>query len=131
MQKLPVRSTSRNEFINITSDIQQKVRDENWQNGILYVVNPHTTAGLTINEGADPSVQRDILMTLSRLIPYQGDYHHGEGNSDAHIKASLMGNSLMVPVLGGRPALGRWQAVFFCEFDGPRNRNILLKFQGD
>ncbi len=87
---------------------------------------PHTTAGLTINENADPEVARDILAGLARLVPVTGDYRHVEGNSDAHIKASLMGFSLIVPIIDGRLALGTWQALYFCEFDGPRHRHVLV-----
>ena len=92
---------------------------------------PHTTAGLTINENADPDVTRDMLVGLTRLVPVKGDYRHVEGNSDAHIKASLMGFSLMLPVIEGHLALGTWQALYFCEFDGPRNRHILVNIAGE
>jgi len=91
---------------------------------------PHTTAGITINENADPSVQRDILHHLGKMVPQSGDYHHGEGNSPAHIKASLMGSSVTVLISGGRLALGTWQGIYFCEFDGPRNRKVWVKAVG-
>jgi len=92
---------------------------------------PHTTAGLTINENADPDVARDILTGLARLVPVTGHYRHAEGNSDAHIKASLMGFSLRVPVIDGRLALGTWQGLYFCEFDGPRHRHVLVGATGE
>ena len=92
---------------------------------MVYV--PHTTAGVTINEGADPSVQRDINAHLTHLVPHEHGFKHDEGNSDAHIKASLMGSSCTIPVEGGRLALGTWQAVYFCEFDGPRSRRSTIK----
>jgi len=92
---------------------------------------PHTTAGLTINENADPDVARDILAGLARLVPATGDYRHAEGNSDAHLKASLVGSSVTVPVVDGRLALGTWQGIYFCEFDGPRRRHVLVGFAGE
>ena len=93
----------------------------------MQVFVPHTTAGITINEGADPAVRSDILRRLEELVPRSGDYRHAEGNSDAHIKSSLMGNSTLVPVQGGKLSTGTWQAVFFCEFDGPRNRKLIVE----
>jgi secondary thiamine-phosphate synthase enzyme len=128
MKRLDVQSNNRNEFIDITEKLRQEIRLADWQNGMLLVFNPHTTAGLTINEGADPDVQRDILAGLTRLIPAEGDYHHSEGNSDSHLKATLTGSSVMVPVQSGRLALGRWQSIFFCEYDGPRSRTVLVQF---
>ncbi len=92
---------------------------------------PHTTAGLTINENADPDVTIDLLNSLERLVPVNGNYRHAEGNSDAHLKASLMGFSLMVPIIDGRLALGTWQGIYFCEFDGPRQRKLLIGISGD
>ncbi|MBN2429958.1 MAG: YjbQ family protein [Acidobacteria bacterium] len=131
MQRITVQSTIRKEFVDITEQLRQEVRDAGWQNGVLLLFNPHTTAGLTINEGADPDVRRDILAALTRLVPDDGDYHHAEGNSDAHIKASLTGSSVLVPIQAGRLALGRWQSVFFCEYDGPRTRHVWLQFIAD
>jgi len=131
MRRLAVHSNQRKELVDITEALRQEVRDAGWQNGMLLVFNPHTTAGLTINEGADPDVRRDILAALTRLVPEQGDYQHAEGNSDAHIQATLTGASVRLPVQSGRLALGRWQSVFFCEFDGPRTRNVLLQFVTD
>ena len=114
-------------MIDITDDIQKIVEEEKLQNGAIIVYVPHTTAGITINEGADPSVQRDIIETLKQVIPESGDYHHNEGNSDAHIKASLIGSSVTVIVENSNMVLGTWQHIFFFEGDGPRNRKIYVK----
>lgn len=126
MIEIKVASKSRNEMIDITSDIQKIVSDENLQKGHVIAYVPHTTAGLTINEGADPSVQRDIIETLKKLIPERGDYRHMEGNSDAHIKASLMGSSITVLVENNKLLLGTWQHIFFYEGDGPRHRRVYV-----
>ena len=128
MRELKVVSKKRNEMIDITSDIQRIVDEENLQKGYVIVYVPHTTAGLTINEGADPRVQRDIIETLKRLVPENGDYHHLEGNSDAHIKASLLESSVTVLVENKRLLLGTWQHIFFYEGDGPRNRRVYIDF---
>lgn len=125
---LDVRSRNRQEFIPLTSELQRAIEANGWMEGALLVFNPHTTAGLTINEGADPDVKRDMLVALARLVPERGDYHHAEGNSDAHLKASLMGSSVTLPVVNGRLKLGTWQAIYFCEFDGPRSRQVQLTF---
>ncbi|MCK5029858.1 MAG: secondary thiamine-phosphate synthase enzyme YjbQ, partial [Thermoplasmatales archaeon] len=117
-----------NEMIDITSEVQNFVDRKNLQKGHLIVYVPHTTAGITINEGADPSVQRDIIATLKIIIPERGDYHHSEGNSDAHIKASLFGSSVTILVEDNRLILGTWQHIFFYEGDGPRNRIVYLDF---
>ncbi|NWF75085.1 MAG: YjbQ family protein [Nitrospirae bacterium] len=123
-----VRSKSRNEFIDITGLVQDVVKEAGVMKGICCLYVPHTTAGITINEGADPSVQRDILNTLSRLIPHDMNYLHREGNADAHIKSTLVGTSVIVIIDEGKLLLGTWQAVFFCEFDGPRHRRVAVKF---
>jgi len=123
-----VKSRQRTEFIDITAEVGQALRESDIKDGVCYVYVPHTTAGLTINEGADPSVQRDIQHMLTKLIPQDGGYHHREGNSDAHIKSSLVGVSAYIPIEGGKLALGTWQAVYFCEFDGPRHRRTVIKF---
>jgi len=123
-----VKSRSRNEFIDITEMVQDAVKDSGVKNGICYLYVPHTTAGITINEGADPSVQRDIQNALSRLIPHEMNYAHREGNADAHIKATIVGSSVNVIIDDGKIILGTWQAVFFCDFDGPRHRRIAIKF---
>ena len=129
--RIEVRTGSRTEFVDITNRISDELAKTGILNGTCQVYMPHTTAGLTINENADPDVTRDMLVGLTRLVPVKGDYRHVEGNSDAHIKASLMGFSLMVPVIEGHLALGTWQAIYFCEFDGPRNRHILVNIAGE
>ena len=129
--KIEVTTGSRTEFIDITNRISNELKKTGVLNGTCNVYMPHTTSGLTINENADPDVVRDMLAGLSRLVPTKGDYRHAEGNSDAHIKASLMGFSLMVPVIEGSLALGTWQGIYFCEFDGPRNRHVLVGISGE
>ena len=131
MREIKVVSRKRNEMIDITRDVQDVVSKENVENGLAVVYVPHTTAGVTINEGADPSVQRDIIETLKQLIPENGDYHHMEGNSDAHIKASLLGSSVNVIIENKRLVLGTWQHIFFYEGDGPRTRRVYVKAISD
>lgn len=128
MFTLTLKTNNHQELKDITRQVEKLIAAENLQDGLLIIFNPHTTAGLTINEGADPAVIRDILVNLARLIPQQGDYQHIEGNSDAHIKSSLMGSSVQVMVEKGRLLLGTWQKIFFAEFDGPRPRNLWLKW---
>lgn len=128
--QIDVSTGSRSQFVEITGRVADVVEKSGVQSGTCYVYVPHTTAGLTINENADPDVARDILADLARLVPAEGDYRHAEGNSDAHIKASLVGFSAMVPVVDGRPALGTWQGVYLCEFDGPRRRRVLVGVTG-
>ena len=123
-----VRSKLRTEFIDITGIVQEVVKEAGIMKAICYLYVPHTTAGITINEGADPSVQRDIQNTLSRLVPHEMNYFHREGNADAHIKSTIVGTSINVIVDEGKLLLGTWQAIFFCEFDGPRHRRIAVKF---
>jgi len=127
VHKLSVRTTSRVEMVDITSQIQELVRQSGVEEGVCHLFEAHTTAGLTINENADPSVQADILMVLNRIISDQEAYRHLEGNSPAHIKASLMGAQLTVLVSNGRLLLGTWQGIYLCEFDGPRTRKVHLK----
>jgi len=127
MREIKVKTNKHNEMIDITNDVQQVIIDEKINNGIAIVYVPHTTAGVTINEGADPSVQRDIIETLKKLIPEDCDYHHMEGNSDAHIKASLLGSSVTVIVENNHLVLGTWQHIFFYEGDGPRSRTVFIK----
>lgn len=122
-----VKSRTRTEFIDITERIQEVIKEEGVKEGICYIYVPHTTAGITINEGADPSVQRDIVSALNRLIPFEGDYHHREGNADAHIKSTIVGVSQYIMIEQGKLSLGTWQAIYFCEFDGPRHRRVHLK----
>ena len=114
-------------MVDITDEVQRIVEDEGKEDGMVVVYVPHTTAGVTINEGADPSVQRDIIETLKRLIPESGDYHHMEGNSDAHIKASLIGSSVNIIIDDMKLVLGTWQHIFFFEGDGPRHRKVYVK----
>jgi secondary thiamine-phosphate synthase enzyme len=127
MKQLSIRTNSRSEMIDITRAVESVVEEANVRNGICYVFVPHTTAAVTINENADPDVPRDIIMELEKVIPYQDNYRHREGNSAAHIKASLIGSSETVLVEGGRLLLGTWQSLFFCEFDGPRTRKYVVK----
>lgn len=126
MWEINVSSKKRNEMIDITYDIQKLIDEENLMEGHLFVYVPHTTAGVTINEGADPSVQRDIIETLKKLVPENAGYMHMEGNSDAHIKASLLGSSVTVIIKNKKLMLGTWQHIFFYEGDGPRNRKVYI-----
>lgn len=130
MHTLTVKTSRREDLVAITAQLQDMVAVNGWQSGMLFLHCPHTTAGLTVNENADPDVVRDVLATLSRLVPKDGDYRHSEGNSDAHVKASCMGPGLSLIVEGGRIRLGTWQGVFFCEFDGPRNRQLWAQWVG-
>jgi len=123
-----VRTTRRTECVDITARVGECAAAAGWRDGVLHVFCPHTTAGVTINESADPDVRRDLLATFDRLVPRDGDYRHAEGNSDAHVKASLVGAGAWVPLAGGALRLGTWQAVYLCEFDGPRTREIWLQF---
>ncbi len=127
MKFLSIKSLQREEFIDITNLLQRIVDESNIKEGICFVFVPHTTAGVTVNEGYDSSVKSDILRKLSQLVPLNGNYSHSEGNSDAHIKASLMGSSVCLPISNGKLSLGTWQKVFFCEFDGPRTRMVQVK----
>jgi len=124
MQVIEVSTRERTCMLDITGEVEQTVGDIGVKEGLCTVLVPHTTAGITINENADPSVRRDILAKLAELIPHNGGYSHTEGNADAHIKASLMGSSVQVSVEGGRLKFGTWQGIFFCEFDGPRRRKV-------
>jgi secondary thiamine-phosphate synthase enzyme len=126
-QRVGIRTSSRSQFVDITSDVQDVVTTSGITDGVCTVFVPHTTAGVTINENADPDVVRDLIATLNRIIPENGDYRHAEGNSDAHLKASMMGFSETIFVENGRLFLGTWQGIYFCEFDGPRNRHIFVK----
>ena len=128
--QVDVQTGSRTQLLDITNIVAAELARSGVKSGTCTVYMPHTTAGLTINENADPDVARDILTGLARLVPATGDYHHAEGNSDAHIKASLTGFTVTVPVIDGRLALGTWQAIYFCEFDGPRSRRVLVGIAG-
>jgi len=119
-----VKTGRRAQLLDITETIAELVQQTGVKDGICHLFVPHTTAGVTINEGADPDVARDIEAQLARMVPKEAGYKHGEGNSDSHIKTLLAGPSCSAPVRGGRLALGTWQAIFFCEWDGPRSRKI-------
>ena len=124
---IKVKTGSRTDMKDITSLIQKEVSKAEIRDGICTVYVPHTTAGITVNEGADPAVCQDIMSKLNELVPPDAGYRHMEGNSDSHIKASLMGSSVSVLVEEGRLVLGTWQKIFFCEFDGPRSRRVYVK----
>lgn len=126
MWTFEVQTQRRVSFVDITRDVAALVRDAG--DGVALVFVPHTTAGVTINEDADPSVRADIEMALERLVPRDLPFTHLEGNSDAHVKASLMGSSVTVPVSGGSLQLGTWQGIYFAEFDGPRRRRVTVSF---
>lgn len=128
MQKINIRTSKKNEIIDITRVIKGIVEKSKIENGICIVFCPHTTAGITINESHDPSVKTDILFSLEKISPDYKEFRHSEGNSDAHVKASLMGSSLNLIVNDEKLALGQWQGLFFGEFDGPRNRELYIKF---
>ena len=127
MTEINVRTNQREELVDVTGLARRAVEASGVHSGLVVCYVPHTTAGVTINENADPDVCRDILYKLNKEIPQSDGYHHGEGNSDAHIKASLMGSSVQVIIDGGQLVLGRWQGIYFCEFDGPRSRRFLVK----
>jgi len=124
---LSIETDTRVALVDVTDVVANALGASGLREGAALVYCPHTTAGLTINEHADPSVRRDIAMALERLVPEDLPFAHLEGNSDAHVKASLIGASVLVPVEGGRPTLGTWQGIFFCEFDGPRRRRLLVQ----
>ena len=130
METLSVTTRSRTEFVNVTSEVDAAVARSGVKSGACLVSVPHTTAGVTVNENADPDVTRDILKEMNKVIPFEDGYAHDEGNSAAHIKSSLFGSSLTLPVEEGRLVLGVWQGVFFCEFDGPRQRKLLVQVIG-
>lgn len=127
MNEMSVQSKSRTDFVNITVAVQRFAAEKKITDGLITVFVPHTTAGITINENADPDVIADMETVLDRMVPWEGGYRHAEGNTAAHVKASLMGSSVQVMVRNGRLALGTWQSIYFCEFDGPRTRTIWLK----
>lgn len=128
-ETLKVETESRNDMVDITPMIREEIGKTDVDEGLCVVYVPHTTAGITINEGADPAVCEDIMTKLSELVPPSDRYRHGEGNADSHIKASIVGSSVTLLVEKGRPVLGTWQKIFFCEFDGPRLRKVHLRVQ--
>ena len=127
MQTITISTSSRTQFVDITSTIQNTLSELGINDGIITVFVPHTTAGITINENADPDVTADMELVLNRMIPWSAGYAHMEGNTAAHVKASLIGNSAQIIVENGQLLLGTWQSIYFCEFDGPRTRKIWLK----
>ena len=124
MKQLTVQTSKRTEFSDITAEVQDTVARVGVTDGVATVFVPHTTAGITINENADPDVTADMDAALEKAVPWRAGYAHGEGNAAAHLKASMMGSSVQVIVEGGRLQLGTWQGVYFCEFDGPRSRKV-------
>jgi len=131
VQTLIVKTDRRTQLLDVTAQVQKAVVATKIPNGTCYLYVPHTTAGIAINECADPDVARDIESALGRLVPETGPYRHREGNSDSHVKSVLVGGSQIVFVEDGRLALGRWQGIFFCEFDGPRERKLVVKVVPD
>jgi secondary thiamine-phosphate synthase enzyme len=127
MTSFTIKTAARFEMIDITARVAAEVRESGIEQGICHVFVPHTTAAVTINENADPDVPRDILTILDRIVPLSAGYRHTEGNAAAHVKASLFGTSQMLLIEGGTLVLGTWQSLFFCEFDGPRTRTVLLR----
>lgn len=130
MHVIKVRSREREQLVEFTDEVQQKLNESGASDGVCVLFVQHTTAGLTVNENADPDVPRDMLLCLRALVPQHGmDFRHGEENSDAHIKASLVGSSVTVPFHDGKLLLGRWQGIFLCEFDGGRERQVVMMIQ--
>lgn len=127
MRQLQIRTTERTHFREITREVQDWVKEARLEQGLVTVFVPHTTAGITINEHADPDVMRDMKTVLDRMVPWEDGYRHAEGNTAAHVKASMMGSSAQVLVEDGRLQLGMWQGIFFCEFDGPRTRSVWVQ----
>jgi secondary thiamine-phosphate synthase enzyme len=127
MEKFFVSTPSQTILVNITSHVREIIADKRFTNGICHIFVPHTTAGITINESADPDVKSDVIMELNKLVPFQDSYQHMEGNSAAHIKASIIGSSVSIFIENGNLQLGTWQGIFLCEFDGPRKRQIWVK----
>ena len=127
---VPVKTARRSEMIEVTGEVRALVEEAGVGRGKVTVFAPHTTAGVTVNEHADPAVAADILAHLEKMVPWDGRWRHGEGNAAAHVKASLVGSSATLPVEKGRLQLGTWQGVFFCEFDGPRTRKLRVTCEG-
>jgi secondary thiamine-phosphate synthase enzyme len=130
VQSFELQTRNRTDFVSITSTVAEAVRRSGVVEGACVVFVPHTTAGLTINENADPDVTRDLSLELDKIVPWEDGYRHAEGNSAAHLKASLFGSSVTIPISAGSLALGTWQGVYFCEFDGPRTRNVFIQVIG-
>ncbi len=130
-KKLEVKSSRRNDMVDITNQVLNFIKESNVQDGILIINVLHTTAAVTINENADPDVKKDIINEFAKLIPKHDNYKHIEGNADAHIKTSIMGNNETIIIKNGRLKLGSWQGIFLCDFDGPRTRTVILKIMED
>lgn len=126
--EISISTTRRTQFVSITSKVTEVIADNSWQDGVLTIFVPHTTAAITINENADPDVASDMERFSDELIPQNRNFRHSEGNSDAHIKASFYGSSVQIIVRGGKMWFGTWQGIYFCEFDGPRQRKVHLAF---
>ncbi len=126
IKEITVKTKQRVEFVEITKEIENIMSKSGKKSGIVSVYVPHTTAGITINENADPDVVSDIISILEKLVPRSGSYRHTEGNADSHVKASIVGSSVSIPFLENRLLLGTWQGIFFCEFDGPRTRRVIV-----
>jgi len=131
MNSIHISTSKKTEFVDITAEVAKVVKASKVTDGLCVVFSPHTTAGLTINENADPSVRKDIINQLDEIVPYGKRYLHLEGNSDAHIKSSLLGSSLNVIIKNNNLVLGTWQGIYFCEFDGPRSRKVYVQIIGD
>jgi len=131
IREMAVRTKKRNELVDITPGIRDLIGESGVMEGVCHIFVPHTTAAVTINEKADPAVASDISRALEKVVPAGWEYRHAEGNSDSHVKSSLVGASETVIITGGRPLLGTWQAVFFCEFDGPRSRHCVVRITGE
>ncbi len=127
MKKFTLQTKARTDFVNIDQQVTRMVQETGMQEGVVTIFIPHTTAGVTINENADPDVTADMELVLDRVVPWTGGYSHFEGNTAAHVKASMMGSSAQVIVSGGRLQMGTWQSLYFCEFDGPRTRQVWVK----
>lgn len=127
MNKLEIRSRKRSEMIEVTAEVRRLIAESGVRQGLAVLFVPHTTAAVTINENVDPDVVTDLLGGLSRLVPAEGPYRHAEGNSDAHLKSSLLGASETLLIDNGQPLLGTWQGIYFCEFDGPRQRQLVVR----
>ncbi|MEO0094750.1 MAG: secondary thiamine-phosphate synthase enzyme YjbQ [candidate division WOR-3 bacterium] len=127
IEKIKISTKNRNELVDITGEVKKIIEKNKIKDGVIHIFCPHTTAAITINENYDPSVQEDITNALEKLIPYRGNYSHTEGNADAHIKAAIIGSSRTLFIENGKLAFGTWQGIFFCEFDGPRTREIWVK----
>ena len=131
MKTITVRTRSQVEMVDITSDVRNAITESEVTDGAALLFVPHTTAAVTINENADPDVHRDMVMEINKIVPWNDNYRHAEGNSAAHIKSTLVGASEWIVIENARPVLGTWQGIYFCEFDGPRSRKLMIKVISD